>query len=366
MANKRIDQLNNLSTLADSDLLLVYDVDGVGNEKSKNMTYAQFHSQISGTVGGGVSGQTYTYMFYADSNGDLAETQYMTFDPASSLISIGEAQSKGAYTGIRVKFDDDQINLNAGTETVKSASISLNSSGDGDIYLASRNGFEQLAMISGTVAMAVDSVQVLDLGANTQKLGQSAGARLELDSSASTFSIYTDNAWIYDDVPNSGYMAFGDLNEENQFYAYIDPDNPLVGIYMHGNDVFSATRDVAAGSTELTVTAFENVEMNMYTDPKLISFKVDAFGDQFSITSSGIKLFYGAQEVNEILDSADSIDASSTDKQLATAKLVHDTITSTVSGVNGWFDDGVNFRCTVTNGLITAIGATVSGGYNVA
>ena len=55
MPNKKLDQLTNLSTLTDSDLLLVYDVDG-GSEKTKNMTYAQFHTLISGTVGGGGGG----------------------------------------------------------------------------------------------------------------------------------------------------------------------------------------------------------------------------------------------------------------------------------------------------------------------
>ena len=34
-------------------------------------------------------------------------------------------------------------------------------------------------------------------------------------------------------------------------------------------------------------------------------------------------------------------------------------------GASGWFDDGTNFRVTVTNGLITNIGATVSGGYSM-
>jgi hypothetical protein len=35
----------------------------------------------------------------------------------------------------------------------------------------------------------------------------------------------------------------------------------------------------------------------------------------------------------------------------------------TASGISGWADDGANFRLTFTNGLITAVGTTVSGGY---
>jgi hypothetical protein len=37
----------------------------------------------------------------------------------------------------------------------------------------------------------------------------------------------------------------------------------------------------------------------------------------------------------------------------------------THSSITGWFDDGANFRVTVTNGVITAIGTTISGGYSV-
>ena len=33
-------------------------------------------------------------------------------------------------------------------------------------------------------------------------------------------------------------------------------------------------------------------------------------------------------------------------------------------GATGWFDDGANFRITVTNGIITAIGNTVAGGHS--
>lgn len=36
----------------------------------------------------------------------------------------------------------------------------------------------------------------------------------------------------------------------------------------------------------------------------------------------------------------------------------------TVSGISGWADDGVNFRLTFTDGIITAVGTTVSGGYS--
>lgn len=35
------------------------------------------------------------------------------------------------------------------------------------------------------------------------------------------------------------------------------------------------------------------------------------------------------------------------------------------AGASGWYDDGVNFRVTVKNGLITNIGTTVSGGYSM-
>jgi len=75
MANKQINQLTNLPAMADDDLLLVYDIDGAGSEKTKNMTYSQFHDQISGTVGGG--GGSYTHISEPGTElllGDQAET----------------------------------------------------------------------------------------------------------------------------------------------------------------------------------------------------------------------------------------------------------------------------------------------------
>jgi hypothetical protein len=35
------------------------------------------------------------------------------------------------------------------------------------------------------------------------------------------------------------------------------------------------------------------------------------------------------------------------------------------AGVSGWFDDGSNFRVTIKNGIITAVGNSISGGYSV-
>ncbi len=35
----------------------------------------------------------------------------------------------------------------------------------------------------------------------------------------------------------------------------------------------------------------------------------------------------------------------------------------TASGVTGWFDDGFNFRVFITDGIITGISTTISGGF---
>ena len=48
-----MNQLSTLSTAADTDLLLVYDIDEGGTEKTKTITYSEFETQISGSVGGG-------------------------------------------------------------------------------------------------------------------------------------------------------------------------------------------------------------------------------------------------------------------------------------------------------------------------
>jgi len=50
MPAKQMNQLSTLSTLADSDLLLAYDIDEGGSEKTKTITYSEFETQISGAV----------------------------------------------------------------------------------------------------------------------------------------------------------------------------------------------------------------------------------------------------------------------------------------------------------------------------
>ncbi len=49
-----------------------------------------------------------------------------------------------------------------------------------------------------------------------------------------------------------------------------------------------------------------------------------------------------------------------------TGDIQGDTFTAgTSAGVTGFFDDGTNFRINVTEGLVTTIGASVSGGYQI-
>ena len=42
----------------------------------------------------------------------------------------------------------------------------------------------------------------------------------------------------------------------------------------------------------------------------------------------------------------------------------NDVLLQLKDGVSGWFDDGTNFRITVVDGVITAIGDSVLGGHS--
>ena len=49
------------------------------------------------------------------------------------------------------------------------------------------------------------------------------------------------------------------------------------------------------------------------------------------------------------------------DEDAANKKFVTDQFTD---GVSGWFDDGANFRITVTSGLVTTIADSTAGGHS--
>jgi hypothetical protein len=142
MANKQMNQLTNLPTMASDDLLVVYDIDGAGNEKTKNMTYTQFHSQISGTVGGGGgwSGGTPTYMLYNDVSGDLAETANMTYDVATGDIVIGNPSD----TNLSLNQTDDIWQI-AASGTVQIGNSWNSTSHD---YLFMANDFDNFYAMS--------------------------------------------------------------------------------------------------------------------------------------------------------------------------------------------------------------------------
>jgi len=59
----------------------------------------------------------------------------------------------------------------------------------------------------------------------------------------------------------------------------------------------------------------------------------------FRVDGTGVQLKTGGVIVDEIIDSADTITDASTDLQLATAKLIYDTISGTVGGLTGGTPD---------------------------
>ena len=69
----------------------------------------------------------------------------------------------------------------------------------------------------------------------------------------------------------------------------------------------------------------------------------------------------GSRGFTATVSGVDPVDSD----DLATKNYVDTEVTTvTASGISGWADDGTNFRLTFTNGIITAVGTTVSGGYS--
>jgi hypothetical protein len=102
MTAKRMDQLSTISTVADADLLLIYDNSEAGSEKTKSITYAEFETQISGAVGGGDSGPYNSLVDGGETgalytNGGAVELYYA----GTKVLETTDINS-GSYKGISI------------------------------------------------------------------------------------------------------------------------------------------------------------------------------------------------------------------------------------------------------------------------
>ena len=144
----------------------------------------------------------------------------------------------------------------------------------------------------------------------------------------------------YVDDAVGGYDTFLELDDT--YITSYTADNMLYTSSSGVHDTSDMTYDSATGDINLGVAGEPRLVIDADSDAKLhgddntyitVSGTGAAFVEggslEFSVTSAGIALAGGAR-VDDILNTADgdSIDASSTDTQIATAKLIYDAITT--------------------------------------
>ena len=76
------------------------------------------------------------------------------------------------------------------------------------------------------------------------------------------------------------------------------------------------------------------------------------------------------ERIKEIIEVREGVRGSSADDALMTiARLAIQVIrcqsVHPADGISGYFDDGTNFRVTLTNGVVTGIAASSGGGYAI-
>jgi hypothetical protein len=137
----------------------------------------------------------------------------------------------------------------------------------------------------------------------------------------------------------AGITVTGDVAPTDDFYAsgtgtYYMGDTPDAQIYHNNTNSYW---DTVTGSVYIrTNSASENLFVGVPNAGVTLYWDGNA---KFETTTAGIEV---------------------------TGDVQGDTFTAgTSAGVTGFFDDGANFRITVTEGLVTTIGASVSGGYQI-
>jgi hypothetical protein len=158
MANKQINQLTGTSTMVDADLFIVYDIDEGGSEKTKKMTYSDFHTLISGTGGGNPDALYYntTDVRATATNAGITLGDARTLDiddDGSGNWTFYNNESEGT---IDFKIDHfiapDKVMISIGYE-----SVGIGEQGSGGIQIAGTGGNGDIKTVAGEIAIRLVS-----------------------------------------------------------------------------------------------------------------------------------------------------------------------------------------------------------------
>jgi hypothetical protein len=226
----------------------------------------------------------------------------------------------------------------------------------GDTYITVNSGTD---VIAGTV----DSISIFSFDSDQQRVGNAADTYTLLDQSDNSFDVYTNSVKRLDIAESAQTIGNGVtdsivINTSDQRTAFYAAGNKVVDLDQTGNGYLMFGRNgrsylkindnggVSSGNIYLFVdsvgvAAFQTDNINigwnadtsiiMADDTDTITFN-PAGTTELTLTTSGMQLKTGGVTVNEVQDSlTGSLDATSTDDQLATAQLIWNTISGSLA-----------------------------------
>jgi hypothetical protein len=198
-------------------------------------------------------------------------------------------------------------------------------------------------------------------GAGSTFIGNNAGAS-ETNSNRLHISGWAGSTLIYGEFDNYLVQINGKLEVRGGGDLYVASGNLILPNDHPVNEI--STDGTFTDNSDDAIVTEKAIKTYVDTISGVLSNEIDS--DITTHAGDGVAHHtrYTDEEaqdaVGNIMSGAGSVTVDYDD--------VSNTITvsgSVTSGATGWFDDGTNFRVTVTNGIVTNIGATVSGGYSM-
>ena len=365
------------STATVDEILNVNESDAINSSSTdKQLATAKL---IYNTFGATAISGTPTYMYYVGSDGNMAETANMTFTSATNNIVfndgsnpifniengagtaewwLGDKNSNSAYIWQDISSSLAKLEIKDGSDTTRvsvaddgtlglgrtsEAYIALNTTSKNMHFYA--DDVKQMTVASGGLNLRESTVYVNEI-LNTAD-GDDINASSTDDQLATAKLIYNELAAISGTV-NS--MTFLDLTDtinsytaNNMLYTTAggvqdtsrmtyDPSSGLIVFKSSGGTGFTSFN---TSSYDIILGRSGHARMFLDDSADKIQFFSSEASAQLEIDDNGIKLQNSTATVDEILNVADgdAINSSSTDDQLATAKLIYDTFGGTaVSG----------------------------------
>ncbi|TSA28625.1 hypothetical protein D4R71_00540 [bacterium] len=321
--------------------------------------------------------------------GDLTANSNIVGDGATDLTSMSDATFDGTVQAEHLSSTDDITatdTLTAATLTDGSLSITSGSISSGvDATFSGTVQAEQLTstddanitdtLTAGTLTDGTLSISSGDItsGSDATFSGTIQGGTLyDGTLSIASGNLTTTGTGTFSGIQNNGTLTVGQDTTGYDLKCY----GATTGRYLQWQSDADTLKVIGGTGSVATGTEAVNLEGPLDVNGSITLDKTTIYGPTQSYSSltvgedtSGHDIkFYGSTPSCYML-----WDTSADDLLLVgTTDLICDgTVRSNAgfningtSGWSGWFDDGTNFRVTVTNGIVTAVGNSVAGGHN--